>query len=43
MATFNKLKTKNRKYNSITAAILDNKKFHKKEKLLQVASLLISL
>ena len=32
----NKLKTISRKYNSITATILDNEKFHKKEKLLQV-------
>ena len=31
------LKAKSLKYNSITASILENKKFHKKEKLLQVA------
>ena len=34
--SFNKLKATSRKYNGITATILTNKKFHKKEKLLQV-------
>lgn len=35
--SFDKLKNISRKYNSITATILTNKKFHKKEQLLQIA------
>ena len=36
--SFDKLKTVSRKYNSITATILDNKKFHTQEKLFELNS-----